>query len=186
MKEQHREQKLFPQLLQLRCRRKPRSASDVSPSPRHLQTPAPTPVPQLTPPKEPGTTVGPRRCPGGTGHPHGDLPSSSALRRWPSSPYSSLTKRGSSSDSTQPGPLNSHLLLGLLNGDTQEQSPDPETSPDDTQRPIPVHSWGLEAPPASPAKIETHPAEPTPWKPCQAGRDLTTGILQRRQPNDLQ
>lgn len=49
MKEQHREQKLFPQLLQLRCRQEPRSVSDASPSPEHRQTPAPLFFPSADP-----------------------------------------------------------------------------------------------------------------------------------------
>lgn len=56
-------------------------------------------------------------------HPQRDLPSSSARRKWQSSPYSSLRNRGSSSALAQLGPLNSHLFLALLNGDIQDASP---------------------------------------------------------------
>lgn len=40
LKEQHREQKLFPQLLQLRCRQKPKPGSDASPARRTCRPPS--------------------------------------------------------------------------------------------------------------------------------------------------
>lgn len=49
LKEQHREQKLFPQLLQLRCRQEPRSVSDASPSPEHTEIPASLFLPSADP-----------------------------------------------------------------------------------------------------------------------------------------
>lgn len=51
LKEQHREQKLLPQLLQLRCQQESRSVCD-HPQSRHPQLSAPQ-----IPPKEPGTSV---------------------------------------------------------------------------------------------------------------------------------
>lgn len=179
LKEQHREQKLFPQLLQLRCQQEPRSVCDPS-QPRHLGPSAPLlPTPRSHPGNLGHLWTGEVPRWGRTETQQGtltDLPSSSARRRWPSSQYSSLRKR----QQLSPEPLNSHPLLSLPNGDSGH-SPDSWlgavskgaksrsrdrrkglTTPDCTELPVPIPSWGLEAPPAGSAEIEEHPAESVP------------------------
>lgn len=107
------------------------------------------------------------------GPPQGDLPSSSALRRWPSSPYSSLRKRQQFSLDPAWASLNGHPFLGLLHRDTQDghqpgldslagsseqgsqvqiQRQRKEPSLQTTQSASPVPSWGSDAPPAGPAE----------------------------------